>query len=72
MSKIRKISIGNNQDMHYVIGFPRELPVCLIEELQPAFEGDKSFHVYKENESGEQVLWKEVSNVPVTIEYFTK
>tara|TARA_R110002051_G_C8360356_1_gene441754 strand:- start:25 stop:264 length:240 start_codon:yes stop_codon:yes gene_type:complete len=74
MSIIRKISVGKDYPdgvMHFQVG-KRAARIYEISEIilnEKLLEiGKLSYDVYIQNEDG-KVLWKSITDVPVTIEY---
>ena len=69
--RIRKLiiwQISPTQQISYSVGTG---DVLSIEDDQEYFQQHKQrrFLVFKKNEAGDAVLWKEISNMPVIVEY---
>lgn len=74
MDLIRKIVIGQNpkDGMAYYVGMrvgEGKIVVIEFNERDYYKTGNKSYKVYIESKNEGTMLWKEISNMPVIVEY---
>lgn len=82
MNIIRKISVGSNYPdnvLHYQVGKPvrmgaEEKSISRIEctassPTNGTFRTKETYKIYIEAEKGSSVLWKEIVDVPVVVEF---